>query len=104
MSQWIKPVHPGEVLLEDFLEPTGMSRNALAKAIGVPGPRINDIVLCRRGISADTAMRLAAFIGTTPEFWINLQAGYELDVARQKADLVKSVEKIEPYQIEATAG
>ncbi len=102
MTKWIQPIHPGEILLEDFLEPTGMSRNALAKAIGVPAPRINDIVLCRRGITADTAMRLAAFIGTTPEFWINLQTSYELDVARQKADLVQSVKKIEPYQAEAT--
>ena len=104
MTKWIKPVHPGEILLEDFLEPTGMSRSALARAIGVPAPRINDIVLCRRGITADTAMRLAAFIGTTPEFWISLQASYELDVARQKADLVNMVEKIEPYQAETTLG
>ncbi|MCP4308515.1 MAG: HigA family addiction module antidote protein, partial [bacterium] len=50
MTKWIKPIHPGEILLEDFLEPTGMSRSALAKAIGVPSPRINDIVLCRRGV------------------------------------------------------
>lgn len=104
MTEWIKPIHPGEILLEDFLQPTEMSRSALAKAIGVPAPRINDIVLCRRGITADTAMRLAAFIGTTPEFWINLQSSYELDVARQKTDLVKIVEKIEPYQAELTAG
>ncbi len=104
MTEWIKPIHPGEILLEDFLQPTEMSRSALAKAIGVPAPRINDIVLCRRGITADTAMRLAAFIGTTPEFWINLQSSYELDVARQKTDLVKIVEKIEPYQAEVTAG
>ena len=104
MTEWIKPIHPGEILLEDFLEPTGMSRSALAKAIGVPAPRVNDIVLCRRGVSADTAMRLAAFIGTTPEFWINLQASYELDVARQKTDLIEIVEKIEPYQPETAAG
>ncbi len=104
MTEWIKPIHPGEILLEDFLQPTEMSRSALAKAIGVPAPRINDIVLCRRGITADTAMRLAAFIGTTPEFWINLQSSYELDVARQKTDLVKIVEQIEPYQAEVTAG
>ncbi len=104
MTEWIKPIHPGEILLEDFLEPTGMSRSALAKAIGVPAPRVNDIVLCRRGITADTAMRLAAFIGTTPEFWINLQASYELDVARQKTDLIEIVEKIEPYQPETAAG
>ncbi len=104
MTEWIKPIHPGEILLEDFLQPTEMSRSALAKAIGVPAPRINDIVLCRRGITADTAMRLAAFIGTTPEFWINLQSSYELDVARQKTDLVEIVEKIEPYQAEVTAG
>lgn len=104
MTKWIEPIHPGEILLEDFLEPTGMSRSALARAIGVPAPRINDIVLCRRGITADTAMRLAAFLGTTPEFWISLQASYGLDMARQKTDLVKLVEKIEPYHAETIAG
>ncbi len=104
MPSSIEPVHPGQILNDDFLVPTGMSRAALARAIGVPTPRVNDIVLCRRGVTADTALRLAAFIGTTPEFWINLQSTYELDIARQKADLVAQVRKIQPYQAEATVG
>lgn len=94
----IKPVHPGEILLEDFLEPFEMSRNALAKAIGTPAPRVNDIVLGRRGITADTALRLAAFIGTTPEFWLNLQLRYDLNMARQRKDLAASLRAIEPRE------
>lgn len=93
----IKPIHPGEILLQDFLEPLKMSRNALAKAIGVPAPRVNDVVLGRRGITADTALRLAAFIGTTPEFWLNLQSRYDLRVARQKKELVRNLEAIKPH-------
>jgi len=95
-SRRIKPVHPGEVLLGDFLEPLRMSRNALAKAIGVPAPRVNDVVLGRRGVTADTALRLAAFIGTTPEFWLNLQLRYDLDVARQKKELAANLRRIKP--------
>ena len=99
----IKPTHPGRILFEDFLEPLGMSQNTLAKAIGVPVPRVNEIVRGRRSITADTALRLAKFIeGSSAEFWLNLQSRYELRVARQKEDLVKSVEKIEPYQAEPT--
>jgi addiction module HigA family antidote len=93
----IKPIHPGEILLKDFLEPFEMSRNALAKAIGVPAPRVNDVVLGRRGFTADTALRLAAFIGTTPEFWLNLQSSYDLKVARQRKELVRNLEAIRPH-------
>ena len=74
-----------------------MSRNAFAKAIGVPAPRVNDVVLGRRGVTADTALRLSAFIGTTPEFWLNLQSRYDLDMARAKKELVRSLRKIKPY-------
>jgi antitoxin HigA-1 len=81
MKSGMRPVHPGEVLREDFLAPLGMSVNALAKALHVPTPRINDIVRGRRGVSADTAMRLARFFGGDARSWLNLQALYDLRVA-----------------------
>ncbi len=77
----MRPVHPGEVLREDFLLPLDMSANALAKALHVPAPRVNDIVRERRGVSADTAMRLARFFGGDARSWLNLQAVYDLRVA-----------------------
>ena len=77
----MRPVHPGEVLREDFLGPSGLSANALAKALRVPAPRINDIVRERRGVSADTAMRLARFFGGDARSWLNLQAVYDLRLA-----------------------
>lgn len=77
----MRPVHPGEVLREDFLGPTGMSVNALAKALHVPTPRINDVVRERRGITADTAMRIARYFGGDARSWLNLQAEYDLRVA-----------------------
>lgn len=82
-SDRLAPIHPGEVLSEDFLKPLGLSANALAKQIGVPGNRVSTIVAGRRGITGDTALRLADVLGTTPEFWMNLQKGWELDVARE---------------------
>lgn len=81
----IEPVHPGEVLRHDFMEPLGLSANALARRIEVPGNRISAIVAGNRGISGDTALRLAAAFGTTPEFWMNLQKSYELEVAKDAA-------------------
>jgi addiction module HigA family antidote len=77
----MRPVHPGEVLREDFLVPLGTNSNALAKALNVPAPRINDIVRERRGVSADTAMRLARYFGGDARSWLNLQAAYDLRVA-----------------------
>jgi addiction module HigA family antidote len=74
----MRPIHPGEVLREEFLVPLNMTPHALAMALRVPASRVNDIVLERRGITADTAARLARFFGTTPEFWLNLQAAYDL--------------------------
>lgn len=76
-------VHPGEVLLEEFLKPMGISQYRLAKAIHVPPRRINEIALGKRGITADTAMRLARYFGTSPELWQNLQSQYEMDEARR---------------------
>jgi antitoxin HigA-1 len=77
----MRPARPGEVIREDFLKPLGMSANALAKALSVPAPRINDVVRERRGISADTAMRLARYFGHDARSWLNLQAAYDLRVA-----------------------
>lgn len=79
----LDPVHPGEVLLEEFLKPLGISQNRLALSMRVPSRRINEIVLGKRGISADTALRLSRCLNTTPEFWMNLQNRYDLDMARQ---------------------
>jgi antitoxin HigA-1 len=78
----LNPVHPGEILLEDFLKPLFISQYRLAKDIHVPLRRINEIALGRRGISADTALRLAQYFKTTPQFWLNLQSRYELDTVR----------------------
>jgi antitoxin HigA-1 len=77
----MRPVHPGEILREDYLIPLGTNANALAKALNVPAPRVNDIVRERRGISADTAMRLARYFGGDARSWLNLQAAYDLRVA-----------------------
>lgn len=88
-------IHPGEILREEFMEPMGISQNALAIAIHVPATRIGEIVHERRGITADTALRLGKYFGTSPEFWMNLQMNYDLGVANksQKSDiaLIQSV-------------
>jgi len=83
LSNGMRAVHPGEILKEDFLKPSGLSANALAKALHVPTPRINDIVLKRRGISADTAMRLARYFGGDAQSRLNLQTIYDLRVAER---------------------
>jgi addiction module HigA family antidote len=77
----LAPVHPGEILRDDFLEPMKISVYTLAQVIKVPRSRVNDVVLGRRGITADTALRLARYFGTSPEFWVNLQAHYDLEIA-----------------------
>lgn len=84
MTDKLAPIHPGEVLLEEFLEPMSISQNRLALCIRVPTTRINEIVRGRRGVTADTALRLAQFFGTSARFWLNLQASYDLDVARDE--------------------
>lgn len=90
LKNGMRPVHPGEILREDFLLPLDMSANALAKALHVPAPRINDIVRERRGVSADTAMRLARYFGGDARSWLNLQTGYDLRVAElAKAKLIE---------------
>lgn len=86
-------IHPGEVLLEEFLTPLGISQNGLARAAGVPPRRINEIVLGKRGVSADTAIRLAAALGTSERFWLGLQADYDLEEAHRA--LGSEVDRIE---------
>ena len=78
----MRPIHPGEILREEFLLPLGMTAHALAMAIHVPAPRIHDIVREKRSLSPDTALRLARYFGTTPEFWMNLQSAFDLRTAR----------------------
>lgn len=78
------PIHPGEILLEEFLEPMGLSQYRLAKDISVPARRINEIVHGKRGITADTALRLSRYFGTSERFWMNLQIRHDLEVEKQK--------------------
>jgi addiction module HigA family antidote len=82
MSKTLTPITPGEILLEEFLKPLGISQNELAKAICVPPNRISQIVNWKREITADTALRLGIIFGIEPEFWLNLQSGYDIKVAR----------------------
>jgi len=84
----VRNIHPGEVLLEEFLKPMNLSQHALGRAIGVPPRRINEIVLGKRGITADIAIRLAKHFGSSEQFWMGLQADYDLDEARRGATLV----------------
>ena len=89
-SRRLPPVHPGEILKEDLMAPLGLSINGLARDLRVPVTRMSEIVNARRSITADTALRLARYFRTTPEFWMNLQAAYDLDVAaRTSADKIK---------------
>lgn len=83
MKKPLHPVDPGEVLLEEFLKPINLSQNRLALGVGVPARRINEIVLGKRSISADTALRLARFFGVSAEFWLGLQAQYDLDITAE---------------------
>ncbi len=80
----IAPVHPGEILLEEFLNPMGISQYRLAKDISVPARRINEIVHCTRAISANTALRLAKYFGMSPQFWLNLQVHFDLEIESDK--------------------
>lgn len=86
----LRPVHPGDVLKHDFLEPLGLSAYRLARELRVTPVRINDIVRRRRAVTADTALRLGAYFGTAPQFWLNLQASHDLEVAGRKSSRVLS--------------
>jgi addiction module HigA family antidote len=96
MPDKLAPVHPGEILLEEFIKPMGLSQNRLAIDIGVDTRRINEIVLGKRAITADTALRLARFFGSSPQFWMGLQSQYDLDVAQDQ--LGKRLDReVRPY-------
>ena len=81
----MRAIHPGEVLREEFLVPLELSAHALAQALRIPAPRVNDVVREKRSITPDTALRLARHLGTTPQFWLNLQASYDLKIAMREA-------------------
>ncbi|MGV1014366.1 MAG: HigA family addiction module antitoxin [Methyloceanibacter sp.] len=99
MAKLLPPVHPGEVLKEEFMAPLALSANKLARVLRVPANRISAIVSGERAVTADTALRLARALGTTPDFWLNLQKQYDLDCAR---DSVKDLARIEPIRMRAT--
>lgn len=84
MAKKLDPIHPGEILLEEFLEPMGITQYRLAKDVSVPARRINEIVHGKRGITADTALRLSKYFGTTERFWMNLQIRYDLEVEKDR--------------------
>jgi addiction module HigA family antidote len=97
MTDKLSPVQPGEVLLEEFIKPMGLSQNRLSIDIGMDARRINEIVLGRRAITADTALRLSRFFGNSPQFWMGLQSQYDLDIARDQ--LGKRLEReVRPYR------
>jgi antitoxin HigA-1 len=96
MTDRLSPVHPGEVLLDEFIKPMDLSQNRLAIDIGVDTRRINEIVLGKRAITADTALRLSRFFGNSPQFWMGLQSQYDLDVAQDQ--LGKRLDReVRPY-------
>jgi addiction module HigA family antidote len=93
----MRPVHPGEILREEYLEPLEMSANALANALHLTASRVNEIVREKRGVTPDTALRLSRYFGTTPEFWLNLQMTYELTKAAREEweHIVKEIKPLE---------
>lgn len=90
----VDPIHPGEVLMEDFIKGFEITQNRLAVAIGVPPRRINEIVHGKRRITADTALRLARYFGTSPEFWLNLQSHYDLRIERRNLAAIEAIEPL----------
>ncbi len=94
-NEKIPPMHPGEILMEEFLRPMGLSQNRLANDLGVPPRRINEVVLGKRRITADTALRLARYFGMSPQFWLGLQMDYDLDVEEDR--LSKRLEEVKVY-------
>ena len=97
MKKTMTPIHPGEVLLHEFLEPLGVTQHRVAVSIGVPPRRINEIVHGKRGISADTALRLARYFGTSDRFWISLQSRFDLEVERDHLGSV--LDAITPLEV-----
>ena len=97
MTKKLPNVHPGEVLLEEFLEPTGISQNRLARAIGVPPRRVNEIVLGKRSITPNTALRLSRFLGTSSRFWLGLQMDYDLEET-ERAEAARINREVRPRE------
>jgi addiction module HigA family antidote len=95
-SPIMNPIHPGEVLLREYLEPLGVTQHRLALAIGVPPRRINEIVHGKRRITADTALRMARYFGTTERFWLNLQGRYDVEIERDR--LSETLDEIQPLR------
>jgi len=93
----MRPIHPGEIIREEYLIPLGMSANALATALRVSAPRINDVVREKRGISVDTALRLARYFNTTAQFWMNLQTSYDLKVAQPTIETIQ--QEVRPLEV-----
>jgi addiction module HigA family antidote len=100
----LAPVHPGEILLEEFMKPLGLSQNRLGRDLGVSPRRINEIVHGKRSITADTALRLSRYFGTSAEFWLGLQTDYDLDVARDEVEekIAREVSHFSPAPQEVT--
>ncbi len=96
MMNNMRPIHPGEIIKEEYLEPLSMSVSALSVALRVPAYRINDVVRQKRGVSIDTALRLARYFNTTAQFWMNLQISYDLKIARQNMTIIE--DEIIPLQ------
>jgi addiction module HigA family antidote len=96
-SRRLPPVHPGEILAEDLMKPLGLSINRLSRDMRVPVNRMSEIVNGKRGISADTALRLARYFGTTPEFWMNLQAAHDLELA-QRSSAERIERDVQPHE------
>jgi len=101
----LPPIHPGEFLLEDFMKPLKLSQYRVAKDIGVPPRRINEIVQCKRAVTADTALRLSRYFGTTAQFWLNIQSRFELETEEDRlgAKLEREVKVLDREAIEAVA-
>jgi len=97
MMNNMRPIHPGEILKKEYLEPLGMSVNALATALRVPAPRVNDVVRQKRAVSVDTALRLARYFNTTAQFWLNLQTSYDLKIAQKSMATIE--DEILPLQV-----
>lgn len=102
MLERMIPIHPGEILLEDFMKPLELSQTRLALATGMPQSRVQAIIAGRRGISTDTALRLAAFFGNSPQFWLNCQTAYELDMADYSGEEQEIRAIVRPYSSKQT--
>jgi len=100
----IPPVHPGEILLEEFMKPLGISQNQLARDLNVPPRRINEIVHGKRSITIDTALRLSRHFGTSVEFWMNIQTHYELEVAEDSKLIERVNKEVTPRMVAVSAG